>query len=151
MRSVARTKVTARIWLALTMPLAVVACSGGQSEITPEPRAGLQCVDDSRHCIEQRQAVLRGMVADPQRKWVREPASAQAYASGVRLFAFKGRKKELSCEELSIGRREADAAPAVLKGPGGGSLTPAQVSRGAMLAVEVSRELGLEMKRRCRT
>ena len=35
-----------------------------------------------------------------------DAATAQAYASGVRLFAFKGRKKELTCDELAIGRRD---------------------------------------------
>ncbi len=111
---------------------------------------GLGCVDDSRQCIDQRQAALRSMMADRERRWVREPASPSAYASGVRLFAFKTRKKDLSCDELAIGRREADAGPGVLRGPGGTSLTPAQVSRGAMLSTEVGKELSVEIQRRCR-
>ena len=89
-------------------------------------------------------------MSDRQRTWVRQPAPAAAYASGVRLFAFKQRKRELTCDELAIGRREADAGPSVLRGPQGQGLTPAQISRGVMLATEVSRELGNEMRRRCR-
>lgn len=81
---------------------------------------------------------------------MREPASAASYASGVRLFAYKTKKKELSCDELSMGRREADSAPGVLRGPQAAKLTPAQASRGIMLAGEVSRELGNEFTRRCR-
>ena len=68
---------------------------------------------------------------------------------GGRLFAFKNKKKDLSCEELAHGRKEADAAPAALRSNGTG-LTPAQVSRGAMLAHDVGRELGNEYNRRCK-
>ena len=130
--------------------LAIAACSQSQPEALPETRAGLGCVDDSKQGIDQRQATLKSMMADNDRKWVREGATSQAYASGVRLFAFKSRKKDLSCDELAIGKREADAGPGVLRGSGGGGLTPAQVSRGVMLAGEVGKELGVEMKRRCR-
>ena len=131
--------------------LAAVAVAGcASSELAKAPPIGTQCVDDSAHCIGTRQAALRTMMDDKSRGWIREPADARAYASGVRLFAFRGRKKDLSCDELGIGKREADAAPGVLRGPGGGGLTPAQVSRGSLLAVEVSRELGAEMTRRCR-
>ena len=66
----------------------------------------------------------------------------------MRLFAFKAKKRELTCEELAHGRRE-DGAAGALKVAGAG-LTPAQVSRGTMLAAEVSRELRNELGRRCR-
>ncbi len=38
----------------------------------------------------------------------------------------------------------------MLRGPEGANLTPAQVSRGVILASEVSHELAAEMKRRCK-
>jgi hypothetical protein len=124
------------------------SCSG--ADFGPQRGgAGLACVDDSRQCIEQRSAALTSIMADRERKWVKEPPTPEAYASGVRLFAFKERKKELSCEELAIGRREAEAAPVALRGGTGARLTPAQVSRGVMLGSEVSRELTAELKRRC--
>jgi hypothetical protein len=114
-----------------------------------DSRAGLSCVDDSKECVEQRQVTLNSMLADQDRKWVKEPASAQAHASGVRLFAFRSRKKELSCEELAMGRREADSVPKTLKGAK--DLSPAQISRTNMLAAEVSKELAAEMRaRRCK-
>jgi hypothetical protein len=91
------------------------------------------------------------MMADPQRRWVREPSSAAAFASGVRLFAFKQKKRELTCDELAIGQREAEGAAPTLRGPGGAGLTPAQISRGVMFGDEVSRELANERRRRCRT
>ena len=128
------------------LALAVTACSGLDND-----RAGLSCIDDSPDCVGQRQATLKSMLADQDRKWVREPTTAQAHASGVRLFAFRSRKKEMSCEELAIGRREADSVPKALKGPEGKSMSPAQVSRTNMLAAEVSRELAVEMRaRRCK-
>lgn len=113
-------------------------------------KSGMSCVDDSPGCIDQRKSALRQLMADKNRTWVRQPPTPEAYASGVRLFALKSKKKELSCDELSHGRREADNAPQVLRGPSGKNLTPAQVSRGVMLAHEVSRELGKEIKRRCK-
>lgn len=134
---------------AVAITLGLAGCSSGEIE-APPPSTGLACVDDSRQCIDQRSSALRVMMADRNRSWVRQPATPSAYASGVRLFAFKGRKKELTCEELAIGKREADAGPAILRGSGGQGLTPGQISRGAMLSGEVSKELGVEMKRRCR-
>ncbi len=128
--------------------LAGGCASGDPPEITT-PRAGLGCVDDSMNCIAQRKATLQAMMSDPGRKWVKEAPSPAAYASGVRLFAYKNKKKDLSCDELAHGRKEADAAPASLRSNGTG-LTPAQVSRGAMLAHDVGRELGNEYNRRCK-
>lgn len=131
---------------------AVVALSGCAGSDGPEivTAPGLGCVDDSVDCITKRQAALRGLVGDKDRKWVKEPATAASYASGVRLFAYKTKKKELSCDELAAGRKEADGAPGVLRGPQAAGLTPAQASRGIMLAGEVSRELGNEHARRCK-
>ena len=126
--------------------LVASACSGLDDE-----RAGLTCIDDSPDCVGQRQVTLKSMLADQDRKWVKESSSPQAHASGVRLFAFRSRKKELSCEELAVGRREADSVPKALKGPEGKSMSPAQVSRTNMLAAEVSKELAAEMRaRRCK-
>jgi len=121
------------------------ACSG------LDERAGLSCLDDSPDCVESRQVTLKSMLADDKRAWVREPANPQAHASGVRLFAFRSQRKELSCEELAIGRREAESVPKALKGPEGKSMSPAQVSRTNLLAAEVAKELAAEMRaRRCK-
>ena len=129
--------------------LGLSACAGSEPPQVSH-HAGLACVDDSVECISRRQAALRQMMSDNQRGWVREQPTPHAYATGVRLFAFKTKKKELSCDELAHGRREADAAPGVLRGSGGNGLTPAQISRGVMLAGDVARELGNELSRRCR-
>jgi hypothetical protein len=124
------------------------ACSSGEIASNNQPM-GLGCVDDSPHCVTERGNALKGLMADKSKAWVREPASPAAYASGVRLWAFKQKKRELSCDELSLARREADGAAPTLRGAKGG-LTPAQISRGIMLAQDVSKELGNEFGRRCR-
>ena len=126
--------------------LLVAACSGFGID---DPRAGLSCVDDSKECVDQRQATLKSMLADEKRGWVKEPTNPKAHASGVRLFAFRSRKKELSCEELALGRREADSVPKTLRGSK--ELSAAQIARASMFAAEVGKELGAEMRaRRCR-
>jgi hypothetical protein len=128
--------------------LVLSACgNAGPPEISTS--RGVYCVDDSQACIAERSAALNQLMADKQRNWIRQRAPTAAYASGVRLFAFKQRKRELTCEELGIGRREADAGPAILRGPDGRSLSTGQIARGVMLAQEVSRELSVEMRRRC--
>jgi hypothetical protein len=132
---------------AAAAPLFLAACSGGGIQIT---NSGLTCVDDSKECIERRGAALKAMMTDKSRSWIKDPATPAAYASGVRLFAYKSRKRELSCDELAHGKREADAAPHALSGAGAAGLSPAQISRSTMLAAEVSKELATEMKRRCK-
>jgi hypothetical protein len=127
--------------------LALSACSGTVS--LDDNRAGLSCIDDSAECVEQRQTTLKAMLADKNRTWVKEPATPKAHASGVRLFALRSIKADLSCDELAYARKEAEGAPKSLKG--GQDLSPAQVSRASMFAAEVNKELAAEMKkRRCR-
>jgi hypothetical protein len=135
--------------LGLVALFALSACSS--ATVDTEPRAQTYgCVDDSKQCVDQRQANLKAMLADSKRTWVREPASAGSYAAGVRMQAFKMEKARLSCDDLTIGRREAEAAPTTLRGPTGQGLTPAQRSRGIIFADEVGRELTNEAKRRCK-
>lgn len=133
---------------ATLLAAALAACAG--SNAPSQPQLGLSCVDDSTHCISQRERVFDGYMADKSRSWVKHPVTPEAYASGVRLFALSKKRKDLTCEELLHGKREADGASGALRGPGGKSLTPAQISRGVMLAGEVSRELSREHDRRCK-
>lgn len=128
--------------------LAISACAVN-SGLEIDQRRGLACVDDSVECISHRQATLRHMVDDKSRSWIKESPTPEAYASGVRLFAYKTKKKELTCEELSRGKLEADTARTSLASLGS-RLTPAQVARSAMLAGEVGRELQNESNRRCK-
>lgn len=125
----------------------LAGCGGfGSSESGP---LGASCVDDSAHCVRERQGALRQMVADTNRSWVAAPPTLETHASGVRLFAFKARKKDLTCHELAVGRREAEGAPAVLRANAGGRLSSSQVARASLLAREVAAELAAEQRRRC--
>lgn len=137
--------------LSVLLPLALAGCS---AEL-PKPEASATqhfgCVDDSPACVGQRQAALKHLQMDAGRGWVRQPASINSYATGVRLFAFKTEKQRLTCDELAIGRREAAAAPGVLRSPQALEIQPHIRNRGLMLADEVSRELNREAQRRaCR-
>jgi hypothetical protein len=141
------TACTAAQALFAAIGISIGGCAVGDA---PIESAGLSCVDDSPRCVAERQSALKDLVADPQRRWIKEPASPAAYASGVRMFAYKQKKRELTCEELAHGQREASGAASSLKGAGS-QLTPAQVSRGTMFAGEVGRELANEAKRRCKS
>ncbi len=135
-----------------TLAVALTACSGAVVDGSAAGASSIAhhgCVDDSKGCIDQRQASLRALQADRSHAWVRQPASINAYATGVRLFAFKTEKSRLSCDELGIGRREAESAPGILRSPQAHGLGPATVSRSLMFANEVGRELDREQQRRC--
>lgn len=129
--------------------LLLTACTGLFD--VGDSKTAYSCLDDSPECVAERQVTLKSMLADKDRTWIKDPATPHAHASGVRLFAFRARKKELSCEELAHGRREADGAAMSLRGSQGLGLSPAQISRASMFAAEVSRELSTEMRaRRCK-
>ncbi len=136
------------ICAAIAVGLLLAACATSDPPVEFS-KGAFSCVDDSLECINRRQGLLRQLVADNSRSWMKETPTPEAYASGVRLFAMRTKKKELSCDELARGRGEADGAPVSLRSAGG-RLTPAQVSRGAIFAAEVSRELNNEMGRRCK-
>ena len=89
--------------LTLSPSVAPVGCSG--PNVTTGASSGLSCVDDSRDCVAKRQRTLRYLVDDNDRAWVKAHAPPEAYASGVRLFALKSKKKELTCDELAHGKQ----------------------------------------------
>lgn len=150
------TAYTAAGWRAMTAASLAFACAAAvlvSACASSAPEVGLtrpaySCVDDSTDCIAKRQALLHQLQADNSRAWMREHPTPEAYATGVRLFAMKTKKREMNCDELERGRREAEGAQSSLRSTGG-RLTPAQISRGAMFATEVGRELTNEIGRRC--
>lgn len=125
----------------------LAGCASSAPTSVSPVRAGLGCVDDSLGCRNKRRAALDALLADQSRDWVRQPPDAAAYASGVRLFAFKKRKRDLTCPELGIGQREASRARPTLRAAAD-RLSPAQIARGAMLGDEVGVELARERRRR---
>lgn len=126
----------------------VVTCCANNSPELGITATGLNCVDDSPKCIDRRQSALRALLSDPQRRWILQSPDAEAYASGVRLFAFKKSKKNLTCTELNAGIREASGARSALRAASA-RLTHNQIARGALLGDEVASELRREHNRRC--
>jgi len=84
---------------------------------------------------------LRMLVTDPVRNWVGQPQSAEAYASGTRLFAYRALKKKLTCDELHRALVETETA--------GPSLQGARYEGARKLMSDVRRELGAERTKRC--
>ena len=85
---------------------------------------------------------LKILVTDPVRNWVGQPQSADAYANGTRLFAYRALKKKLSCDELRRALVETETATPSLKGP--------RYEGARKLMSDVRRELGAERTKRCR-
>jgi hypothetical protein len=141
----------AHLGLVLLSGVLLSGCSAEISKPDTQASQNFGCVDDSPGCISQRQGALRQLQTDAGRGWVRQPASINSYATGVRLFAFKTEKQRMTCDELAIGRREAAAAPNVLRSPQAMAIQPQIRNRSLMLADEVSKELGRESQRKqCR-
>lgn len=134
--------------MAAAIGLAVAGCATSEPPL-PKTAGHIECLDDTAECIARRQGVVRQLSGDASRSWMKESPTPEAYASGVRLYAMKNKKRELSCDELQRGKLEADGAPNALRAASS-RLTPAQISRGIMFAGEVGRELNNEMGRRCK-
>lgn len=143
------TRRRAKIWVSLLGAIWLTGCAFSTTEGEITGKSSYGCLDDSKACIDQRQSSLKLLLSDKGATWTRHPATAEDYASGVRMFAYKSRKKELACADLMRGRSEADSAGQALMAASG-RLSPAQISRAKMFASEVSRELTTEARRRCK-
>jgi hypothetical protein len=88
-------------------------------------------------------AQLRVLVDDPKRDWVGQPQSADGYADGTRLFAYRVLRKKLTCGELKRALDDTTAATALLQ--------PVRYEKVRTLATAVSRELKAEHGKRCGT
>ena len=86
-------------------------------------------------------AQLKILVSDPVRDWIGQPQSAEGYATGTRLFAYRALRKHLTCSELKRALDETTAATALLQ--------PAHYGNARTLATAVARELKAEQDKRC--
>lgn len=134
--------------LAVAGGIGLAGCTLGSQQASYEFSSGLNCVDDSDRCLAQRRSALDGIMRDKSNSWVEQRPSAASDASGVRLFAFKKRKRALNCRQLKIGYLEAKSARQRLRASNDPRLTPALISRSAILGDEVAIELKREMRRR---
>src|SRR5262245_55763802 len=69
----------------------------GISEPRPSARKGVSDCVTPDECA----SLLKAMVDDRSRTWMRERPSATAYANGTRQFAYRALRSALSCAELA--------------------------------------------------
>jgi hypothetical protein len=106
--------------------------------------ASLTAATESTCQTPQQCAVqLRALVDDPKREWVGQPQSADGYADGTRLFAYRVLRKKLTCGELKRALDDTTSATALLQ--------PVRYEKVRTLATAVSRELRAEHGKRCGT
>jgi hypothetical protein len=98
--------------------------------------------------VEQCALVLRLMVDDPERAWMRQRPSPRTYANGTRLFAFRALRPKLSCAELELATNEVHEAAEALRN-GAAGVSSDQVVRVTALSAAVEEELRTEQSGRC--
>ena len=135
---------------ALLLSAMLAACSATEPE-PAAPHAAAGCVDDSKTCIEKRGAALKAMLADQKRAWVTKPETPAAYATGVKLFAYRGKKGELTCAELAHGREETRSMPQALKPGSVQGMNDSRLAQVRDLSGQVHKELAKEFDRACVT
>lgn len=123
----------------------------GPSDELPVANTASGCVDDSKACIEKRGTALKGMLGDAKRSWVIRQETAASYATGVKLFAYRQKKTEMSCQELAHGREETRTAPQMLKPGSVSGMNDSRLAQVKDLSGQVSKELAKEFDRVCAT
>lgn len=139
---------TVSVITAACLSALLAACSATEPE-PAAPHAAAGCVDDSKACIEKRGAALKVMLADQKRTWVTKPETPAAYATGVKLFAYRGKKAELSCAELAHGREETRSMPQTLKPGSIQGMNDSRLAQVRDLSGQVHKELAKEFDRAC--
>lgn len=109
----------------------------GQKAPAPEPSAPNDCSTP-----EECTAELKRLVKDPKRDWIGRPQSTESYATGTRLFAYRGLRKKLTCNEIKRAVEEIETARPPLKA--------SKYRRTQALMRSVARELKSERGKRCR-
>lgn len=139
-----------RLMIVAGLAAFAVACSSSEPPVEPANSAA-GCVDDSKACIEKRGVALRTMLADPQRGWVARPETPAAFATGVKLFAYRGRKGEMTCAELAHGREETRAMPQALKPGSVAGMNDSRLAQVRDMSGQVNKELSQEFDRVCKS
>jgi hypothetical protein len=110
------------------------------------PQPARSSCDGAAQCS----AMLKTMIDSPDRGWIGQRQSPDAYANGTRLFAYRALRRQLTCGELNLAVNELAAASRALGGSVSG-MTPDQASRTRALCGQVESELAREREGRCRT
>jgi hypothetical protein len=98
--------------------------------------------------VDQCALLLRLMVEDPHRTWMRQRPSPQIFANGTRLFAYRALRHKLSCGELEHAANEVRDVTIAFKNPVPG-VAAEQIVRVQALSAGVEEELGAERAARC--
>ena len=91
------------------------------------------------------------MLGDPKRSWITKPEMAAAYATGVKLLAYRGKKVEMTCAELAHGREETRTMPQTLKPGSVQGMNDSRLAQVRDLSGQVNKELSREFDRACVT
>jgi hypothetical protein len=97
---------------------------------------------------EECASLLRTMVGDPTRSWMRQRPSFAAYSNGTRLFAYRALRATLDCTELGSALDEIDASRQALANPPT-TLSVDKAIKIRSLSSDVANELRAELVRRC--
>jgi hypothetical protein len=97
---------------------------------------------------EECASLLKTMLRDPARRWMRQPASFTAFANGTRLFAYRALRTKLDCDELGTALDEIAAAAQALANPPK-QIPAEQVIKIRALNTKVGNELRAELASRC--
>jgi hypothetical protein len=95
-------------------------------------------------------ARLKALLDDQTRKWIGEPQLPPEHATGVRQFAYRALRTELSCKQLALAIDELAAAKTAFRASVPG-VAPAQAARVRALDGQVEAELRAERAKRCET
>jgi hypothetical protein len=136
-----------RVWMSgFALVLCLAGCAGQDSGLPfafsfggeGKPLATDQdACGTPQDCSER----LKRLVKSPNREWIGVPQSADEYANGTRLFAYRALRKSLTCDELKRAVEDAKAALSTLEKPAH--------ERARALAGEVSHALVAEQSKRC--
>lgn len=141
---------TAKVGAVIVLAAFTVAACVANPPAPTFTSSDLSCANDTPQCLTARRRALSALMADKDRRWAANQPTAKQYAAGVRLFAFTKQKAAMSCPELKRAEAEAKRAGRVLRADKSAGLTPAQISRAAILGDEVARTLKRERRKRCR-
>jgi hypothetical protein len=94
---------------------------------------------------------LKAMLADPKRSWVTKPESPAAFATGVKLFAYRGVRDKMTCAELAHGRAETVTMPQTLKPGSVPGMNDSRLAQVRDMSGQINKELSKEFDRACVT
>jgi hypothetical protein len=117
----------------------------------PQPRAQAPQPQDPRTChdVPSCEALLLELTESADRSWIARPETLEGLLTGVRMFAFRTLRPQLTCGELAVAMQQLRSVPDALRSAPVGS-RPEDVVRATRLAAEVHEELRAENDARCR-